>query len=248
MWRKEKIVYRGKTSFARYEVVDMSYSGRWSRVLFANDRVAAFSGTPLDGNKRLLFDYIESFFRLCIARDPANILIIGGGALTLPSALHQKLPSTSIDVVEIDPGLEVIAEAFFNYIPNEKVTIIHDDGSNYLEPPSKQYDIILLDVFSSLEVPLQFSTPHTIENISKSLNKNGLMAMNIIASYHGSQNSTLKRFTRVLSKYFSSVLVYPADNTLSLSIPQNFIVVAEESLISSYEHGFSYPPLQSLND
>jgi hypothetical protein len=124
MLSADKILYEGDSKFDHYQVIDMVYVGRQARVLFSGQRAAAQSGIPKDGNNAMLFDYNQRFLELTLYLKPESILLIGGGAFTLPAEILKFLPKVKIDVVERDPNLKKISERFFDLKPHKNLNII----------------------------------------------------------------------------------------------------------------------------
>jgi len=228
MFKREHTIYRGDTNFEHYEVVDMVYEGRPARVLFTNRHRAAQSGIATDKNPALLFDYNQRFFELAQSLRPQNILIVGGGAYTLPLALASELPQAFIDVIEIDPGLDAIASGFFGFKPNDHLRIIHADGRDYLDKTSQKYDLIIIDVFMGTEVPYEFLTLEATVSLQHSLTPHGTVAMNVIGIFNGS-GMKLKSLIASYQHVFKQTKVHPADPTLSLLISQNFIILGQNT-------------------
>lgn len=229
MFNREKLLYEGDTDHGHYQVVDMIYEGRKARILFTGERLAAFSGMPLDDNSDLLFDYIQRLFELVSTVRPKRLLMIGGGTYTLPMTLIRSLPDITIDVVEIDPGLDDIAESFFGYEPTERLTIIHDDGREVLATSNNTYDMIIIDAFSDLEIPVTLGDTQTAKLAYERLTNTGIIAMNVISAYQGRNADTIHRFHQMYSQYFSDVSVYPADRAASPWTSQNFILLGQKS-------------------
>jgi hypothetical protein len=119
----EVVLFDGNTKFDHYQVIDMIYIGRKSRVLFSGQRSAAQSGIPRDGKRTMLFDYNQRFLELVGALMPKNILLIGGGAFTLPVEILKFFPNITVDVVERDPELANLAKEFFGLKPNKNLNI-----------------------------------------------------------------------------------------------------------------------------
>lgn len=228
MFNREKTLFKGKTDVGSYQIVDMVYEGRKARVLFSGNRDAAFSGMPLDGEQEMLFDYIQRLFELVCFTRPRNILIIGGGTYTLPTALVNALPDIHIDSVEIDAGLDELAIDFFGYKPHPRMKIYHQDGKDFLKVAKKIYDMVIIDAFSHLQIPESLASAETAGLIKNVLAPNGILAMNLISAYHGRGAETLEKVRAPYDKTYKKVSVYPADNSLSLWSSQNFILVAEK--------------------
>src|ERR1700739_2748527 len=108
-----------------YQVVEMVYNNRPSRLLLSGRGLSAQSGIALDGDPRLLFDYNQYFFELVTRLNPQSVLLIGGGLYPLPMALINAFPTLFITVVEPDEGLDPIAVRFFNYHSDPRLTLIH---------------------------------------------------------------------------------------------------------------------------
>lgn len=245
MLNKENLVYETTTQHGLYQVIDMKYEGRKARILFTGKREAAFSGIPLDGEHDLLFDYIQRLYEITSTLSPKNILMIGGGVYTLPSAIINTLPETKIDVVEIDKGLNEIAEAFFGFMPNERMNIIHTDGRKYLNENQKKYDMIIIDVFSDLEIPMSMRGQKALSLIHDALTNDGVVAMNIISSYKGRNYESVREFSDIQSTLYPCTNIYQADSSLSLWATQNLILVSQKSMpLKNY--GIRRNPLEKI--
>jgi spermidine synthase len=226
MFETEKILFDGDTKYGHYMVVDTVYVGRLARVLFSGRRAAAQSAIPKDGNPAMLFDYNQRFLELVISVKPRNILMIGGGAFTLPMQVLKLFPSAKIDVVEHDPELVEIAKQFFGLKKHNNLKIIFGDGRDYLNSTSNLYDLILIDAFSGNSIPRPLSTIEFADLLSSRLSKNGVCALNVISAYHGPNNETLKNHYATYNSVFRHVDIYPADRALSFWISQNFLQVS----------------------
>lgn len=229
---REKILFEGDTELDHYQVVDMVYEGRKARLLFSGKRAAAFSGMPLDGEHDLLFDYIQRFFELVSHVRPRRLLMIGGGAYTLPTALVHALPDILIDVIEIDAGLDAIAESFFGFTPHERLRVIHGEGKKFLAAHNNVYDMIIIDAFTDLLIPKSLAGPATARLVSARLSREGIAAINIISSYFGRNAHTIQNFYNAYRAEFIHTGVYPADPTTSLWVPQNFILISQKNKLS----------------
>lgn len=223
------VLFDGKTELNRYKVVEMIYEGRPSRVLFSGLQAAAQSGLALDGRPELLFEYNQRFMELALAINPRHVLLIGGGAYTFPTALLAALPEVRIDVVEIDEGLDEIAVRYFGLITdNPRLSIIHEDGSVYLDRCRKRYDLILLDAFTQTAIPRDLIGDRTVSSIHRHLKSHGILAMNIIAAYRGPNSNLLREVENRCSRHFKAVDIYPAEANVPLWLSQNLVLVAQK--------------------
>ena len=242
----EHILFETDTDFEHYQVVDRLYEGRQARVLFSGPRRAAQSGIGLDDDPDLLFDYNQRLLEIANALYPARILVIGGGAFTLPSALVTALPDSRIDVVELDPELLPIAKNYFGLYDSDRLTVTFGDGRQFIAQTKEKYDLIILDVFSDLVVPRQFLTAEFIAQMHGLLRKGGAVAMNIIASYQGRNMALIRSQIAGYQRSFDAITIFPAAHGISTWLPQNMIIVAQDGPLKALEPYVRFAPLQTL--
>jgi hypothetical protein len=224
-----EVLYEVSTAFDYYRVVDMTYNLRRARVLFSGSPGTPQSGIPKDKRPDLLFDYNQRFFELANGLKPGRILLIGGGAYTLPSALLVALPQVHIDVVERDPGLKDIAAKYFGLKPDSRLNIIHGDGREYIDKSKHKYDLIFIDAFAH-EVPAKsLQTKEATIKLKSMLTPNGTIAANLVSAYIGSHSSNLRHQFTAFADQFEIVEVTPASGGHGLWISQNLVVVAQSS-------------------
>lgn len=172
------------TPTANYEVIRGLYQGRPVTGL-----VTGPSGTQSavyqDGDSTPVFWYTNEMARLALDRQPRSILMLGGGAFTLPQHLAEEMPDTHIDVVEIDPELKGISEDYFNYRNPANVSLIFDDARTFVNETDRQYDMILVDVYGDADIPFSLMTREYGGAIGKLLKPEGLLAVNLIAGNTG---------------------------------------------------------------
>lgn len=242
MFHKEHTIYETETAFEHYQVVDMVYEGRPARVLFTNNHRAAQSGIALDGEPEMLFDYNQRFFELACSMRPRKMLVIGGGTYTLPQALIKALPSTYIDIVEPDSGLDAIARNFFGLAPHKRLRIIHTSGREYLENTAQRYDLIIIDAFTGTEIPYELITIQAVMALQCCLTPSGLAAINVIGTYYG-RSMKLKSLSVAYQKVFRIAEIYPADESISLLVSQNFLLIGQNS-DETFNNSLATLPLQ----
>lgn len=220
------IIYDGKSKLTRYRVVDRVYNDRPSRLLLAGQKASPQSGLALDDNLELLFDYNQRLFEVALSLEPRSILVIGGGAFTLPKALLNYLPASRIDVVEIDPVLPRLARKYFQLKRSRRLKVHITDGRKYIDSHQGQYDLIIIDAFSDHTVPTSLLTVEAADQYSRLLAPGGTLAMNIIAKFRGSLPTLTHRVMASFRQSFTSIAIYPADMHDSQNENQNLIFVA----------------------
>lgn len=146
--------------------------------------------------------------------DHPKILIIGLGGGTMPYQMNKIFgEKASIDVVELNKEMVSLSKKF---LPEEiQANIIIGDGYSYLEGKSQEYDIIISDPYIGGAIPDSFFESRFVENVSKALKEDGILAINYILTI----NSLSKKpsLTRQLRKYFKVYTVryqYSAGNVI----------------------------------
>ncbi len=228
MAHAQTIIATIDTLVEHYQVIELLYEGRPARVLFSGPRRSAQSGIGLDDDPDLLFDYNQRLLEVANALYPHRVLVIGGGAFTLPMALVAALPDAIIDVVELDAGLPTISKDHFGLQTSDRLRIHIGDGRTFLGRTSNKYDLIILDVFSELSIPEQFLTVEFMQEMHETLAAQGSIALNIIASCKGRNDGLIKSQLAGYSATFATVDVYPAAYGLTGWLPQNLVLIAQK--------------------
>jgi spermidine synthase len=242
----DSVLFDGDTELDHYQVIDTIYEGRQARVLYSGQRHTAQSGVATDGNPDLLFDYNQRFVELLGTVPARRLLLIGGGAYTLPLALVNMYPEIQVDVIELDPGLKSLAEKYFGLTPSDRLNIVHADGSKYLGKNKDRYDVILLDAFSASTIPEAFQNKAFAAEVHRHLNENGVFAANIISPYYGANAKLIRTQLENYSEYFDTIEVYPAGRSLfSLWLPQNLVLVAQKGKVHELQLRYGRLPAVS---
>jgi spermidine synthase len=153
----------------------------------------AQSGVYTQQSSRLAFWYTQEIARITeMTSSKKNILVLGGGAFTMPEYLARKYPSSMIDVVEIDPSLVSIAEKYFSYTPLNNVRVIDDDARTYINTATKQYDVVIVDVYSDNSVPFSLLTQEYAARLNAVISVDSTVIINTIAAKSGPCQELLK--------------------------------------------------------
>jgi spermidine synthase len=122
---------------------------------------------------------------LYLKPQPQNILIIGLGGGSLPSALKKIVPQARIETVELDPSVVKVAERFFGFTPGNGSTVAIEDGRVFVKRAQKQgkkYDLVILDAFDHVYVPEHMLTREYLQEVKSLLEKDGVLAANTFSS------------------------------------------------------------------
>lgn len=221
--KQSAVVATIDTPSSSYKVIDFNYEGKSIRGI-ATGPGGIQSGIYRDGSKELAFTYTRKMAEL-VEQVPQkeSILILGGGALTLPQYLANKYPSSKIDVVEIDPKLAPIARQYFNYRDPANVTIISEDARVFLNQNTKQYDVVLVDVYTDTAVPFSLTTVEYTAKLANAVTEDGVVAANIIGALNSGCDDLLSGLHASYVRQFPFYEAYPLRDA-SLQTTQNIIV------------------------
>jgi spermidine synthase len=135
---------------------------------------------------RLTLNYprmmLASLFR---KPEPDSILIVGLGGGTLPRALQQMLPRTTIDSIEIDPAVVKVARQYFDFRSSERIRVVEMDGRVFVKRALREqraYDLIMLDAFDHEYIPEHLLTQEFLREVRGLLAPGGVLAANTFSS------------------------------------------------------------------
>ncbi|BAY59327.1 hypothetical protein NIES2135_62040 (plasmid) [Leptolyngbya boryana NIES-2135] len=127
------------------------------------------SGSPID-------DVLQTI------SDRAHVAVVGLGAGEVAS--HSK-PQQNWTFYELDPLIVEIARSSFTYLSEMQANhrIVTGDGRLELDKSAEQYDLIVLDAFSSDAVPMHLLTIEALKLFQSKLKPNGTIVYNITNGY-----------------------------------------------------------------
>jgi spermidine synthase len=160
--------------------------------------------------------------------DFRKTLLIGGAGYTFPRDYLKKYSNAEIEVVEIDQQMTAIAKKFFKLEENPRLKITHEDGRIFLNnAPDKQYDAVLMDAFGTLfSVPYHLTTREAVEQISRTLNDDGVIIFNLGGAIEGDGSGFLKAELATYKSVFPKVYLFKVNPDYSNNQFQNLIIVA----------------------
>ncbi|MDB5187092.1 MAG: spermine synthase [Candidatus Saccharibacteria bacterium] len=218
-----QIVNKGHidTASAHYSIFDRVLDGQPVRGI-ATGPNGTQSGIYINDPNKLVFWYTQRMVEV-VAQAPKHdrILVLGGGAFTLPQYLATTYPDSTIDVVEIDPKLADIARQYFYYKDPKNVNMIFEDARTYINKSQQKYDAILVDVYSDSSVPFSLTTKEYGQQIERLLADKGIVIVNMIAGPYGPCGELLN----VLDAPYRQSMTYARYKTQRVgSVKSNIIV------------------------
>ncbi|MCU0284902.1 MAG: fused MFS/spermidine synthase [Acidobacteria bacterium] len=199
-----KILLKSKTIFNNFSVTrEGNFVTLWSPPGKIKQTTVDIDNPNLPG-----LEYARNCILSLIFRpNPQSVLVLGLGGGSIPMMFYHACPNIRIDVVEIDPVIYEVAEKYFNFISDSRVTVYIDDASHFLKNNGAQYDIIIMDAFIGQRQKSTLTTSDFFLAASKHLNPEGLFVTNLMTKYE-------KRFEKMklkLGKIFNSLWIYPGE-------------------------------------
>ncbi len=114
--------------------------------------------------------------------DGQRVLVIGGGGYTFPRCARSVVPTSSLDVVEIDPGVTAVAREHLGLRPDPGITTVNMDGRQFLteRAPAGYYHLVTLDAVNDLSVPAHLLTREFDRAVKKALAPDGVYLLTVI--------------------------------------------------------------------
>jgi spermidine synthase len=117
-------------------------------------------------------------------RSPAEqkILVIGGGGYTFPRCARTLIPTSKLDVVEIDPAVTKVAYDHMGLDPKLNINAIHMDGRQFVAEKAKKnsYQMVSLDAVNDLSVPYHLLTKECNDAVKGILTEDGAYLVTVI--------------------------------------------------------------------
>jgi len=136
--------------------------------------------------QKLVFNYTKQLLTaLLVKPTPKRILIIGLGGGTMSNTLHQLLPGSHIDNVEIDQSVIKVARQYFGFLENDQIKTFSQDGRVFVKRAllkQEEYDWIILDAFNGDYIPEHLMTKEFLTEIKALLTPNGMLTANTFSS------------------------------------------------------------------
>ena len=159
-------------------VLETSQSGHAARMLMLDRLVHSF--VVPDDPFALDYGYERAYLNLTQAhatgRSPMDTLFIGAGGYSFPRYIEAAYPSSTIDVVEIDPAVIAVARERLGLSTASRIRSFNRDARVFLMEwtDPKKYDFIYGDAFNDLSVPYHLTTVEFNRIIAGRLKANGI--------------------------------------------------------------------------
>jgi spermidine synthase len=111
--------------------------------------------------------------------EPKSILMIGLGGGSLAKYCYRHLPQSQITVVEINPHVIELRDAFCVPADDRRFRVVRDDGAAFVACAGECYDVVLVDGFTYEGQPERLCTARFYEDCRATLTESGVMVVNL---------------------------------------------------------------------
>ncbi len=128
----------------------------------------------------LSLDYTKTMMGfLLFVPKPRRMLMIGLGGGSLARFCHHELAQTQIDVVEINPQVIALRDAFQIPADDDRFRVHLADGARFIADARDDYDILLLDGYTQDGIPDALATHKFYRDCRAALRDSGVMVSNV---------------------------------------------------------------------
>jgi spermidine synthase len=145
------------------------------------DVCAIQSEMRLDSPDELVLEYTQIMMGFLLFNSaPQRIAMIGLGGGSLPKYCCRHLSDTSIVVAENDPNVIAMRDDFCVPADDERFTVLCEDGADFVQRSSNQFDVLMVDGFDREGQPAQLCSQQFYDDCYDALAPNGIMVVNLL--------------------------------------------------------------------
>jgi len=213
------------------KVLETSQNGHAARMLMLDRLVHSFI-VP-DDPRAIDYGYERAYSNLTQAhaagRPEIDTLFIGGGGYSFPRYIEAVYPSSTVDVIEIDPAVIAIVHERLGLPPNSRIRSFNQDARVFLTEwtDPKQYDFIYGDAFNDLSIPYHLTTVEFNRIIASRLKPNGVYLSNIIDKFEGGE--FLKAEANALRAVFPHVYMFGRSDAFQPFDRNTYVLMASRA-------------------
>lgn len=114
---------------------------------------------------------------------PERIAMIGLGGGSLAKFCHRHLPDAALVVVEINPHVIALRDAFQVPPDDARFQVIEADGARYIAQTEHRFDVLMVDAFDDQGMPAEIGAQRFYDDCLDVLRPGGVMAVNLHAGH-----------------------------------------------------------------
>lgn len=202
--QEKKVLLKKKTAFNNFSVT------REENIVTLWSPPGRIKQTAVDiANPALpVLEYARNcILSLAFHPHPGSLLVMGLGGGSVPMMFYHTCRDIRIDVVEIDPAIQMVAQKYFNFITDSRVSVFIDDASLFIKRKGPQYDIIIMDTFIGQKQSRSLTSEEFFQAAGERLNPGGLFVINMMTKYE----KHFEQMKRRIGSVFNSLWIFPGE-------------------------------------
>ena len=116
---------------------------------------------------------------LLIQPEIRRLLVLGMGAGSVATLLHEQLDDLTVDFVDIDPAVPELARKYLHFQPQPGDRVHIDDARRFLRSHEGPWDYIYADTYIGLAVPFHLTTVEFFEELKPRIAPGGVLGINL---------------------------------------------------------------------
>lgn len=184
---------------------------------------------------------------LVFTQNPRNILVLGLGGGAIPMMLTNINKLLSIDIVEIDPEIAVVAQKYFHFKTSQKTQLFIEDAFQFIKDSEKMYDIIIMDAYIGNDLPQLMSTCEFFKEVERCLSNKGILIVNLMTT----DRLYYKKMLEKISLVFDEIWLLhgnTSSNTIAFAMNRKFsrLEIIRNALCLKRKFPVNYPLLRLI--
>jgi spermidine synthase len=114
---------------------------------------------------------------------PERIAMIGLGGGSLAKFCHRHMPQASVVVVEINPHVIALRDAFQVPPDSARFQVVEADGGHFVRDTGHRFDVLMVDAFDAQGMPAALGSRRFYDDCLDLLQPGGLMVVNLHAGH-----------------------------------------------------------------
>jgi spermidine synthase len=196
---------------------DLAFNAGGAPFIYEDDEVKSFhfTASAIQSSMRkkapyeLELSYTQTMMGfLLLQPEPRSIMIIGLGGGSLSKYCYRHIPDCKITTVEIDEGVISLRDDFKIPSDDERFSIVHAEGAEYITECRNSFDVIMVDGYDARGLPRKLCSNRFYDRCYHAIADQGILVVNLLKS-----ESQLNIYRGRLAKAFSKrVLTVKAEN------------------------------------
>lgn len=177
-----------------------------------------------------------------------RIAVLGLGAGAVVRFSHAQMTQVCIDVVEINPAVTAMCQAFFKLPTSERVNIIHADAQDWVSSTEVQglYDLLLVDLYDAYAQGPSCSSLEFYQGCYDALGPEGICVINLFGA-HESYAHNIENIKKSFSGAFVPLPEVDEGNIVILAFKGKQLDIAIGALLEragQLKKAYRFPALQ----